>query len=203
MSAATGRRLVLVRHGRTSWNALPRIQGQQDSPLDDVGQAQARAVAPLVAELKPVLLWTSDLSRARHTAEAIAEVTGLTPVRDPRLREFGLGSYEGLTHTELAERDPEGFQRFLRGEWDGIPGAEAPADVARRHAHALRDLAAALAPGETGVAVSHGSATRAGLVSFLGWPLQVARDLVPLGNCARVLLVEREDGGWSLASYNL
>jgi probable phosphoglycerate mutase len=197
------RRIVLLRHGRTAWNAERRIQGQLDVELDAVGVEQAQAVAPLVAALDPVLVRSSDLARARLTAETVAKEAGLEPTYDERLREFRLGDYQGLTHAELDARDPAAFARFQRGEWDGIPGAEAPRDVAARFAAAIADLAADLAPGETGVAVSHGAATRSGLVAFLGWPLELAHDLRALGNCARVVLEQRSTGTWAIAGYNL
>lgn len=196
------RRIVLLRHGRTTWNAEHRIQGQLDTELDEVGLEQARAVAPLVADLGPTLVWTSDLARASATAEIVAKEAGLVPSYDERLREFRLGELQGVTHGELEARDAAAFARFRSGEWDGIPGAESPAEVATRFTAALTDLAAALGPGECGVAVSHGAATRTGLVGFLGWPLTVARDLRALGNCGRVVLEQRTTGAWALASYN-
>jgi len=197
------RRLVLLRHGRTSWNAAHRVQGQLDSELDEVGLAQARQVAPAIAALQPALVVSSDLARARVTAETVAKEAGLVPSYDERLREFYLGELQGLTHDEIRSRDPEGFDRFARGDWEDIPGAEAPVAVAQRMAAALRDAAAELEPGETAVAVSHGAATRIGIACFLGWPLHIAQDMRALGNCARVVLEQRETGHWALSAYNL
>ena len=68
----SGRRLVLLRHGRTAWNHEGRIQGQQDVGLDDVGREQAARVAPVLAALSPSLLWSSDLGRTRETAAAVS-----------------------------------------------------------------------------------------------------------------------------------
>lgn len=201
-ASPAGRRIVLLRHGRTAWNAAHRVQGQLDTELDETGLEQARAVAPLVAELSPSLVWTSDLARARVTAEVVAKECGLVPSYDERLREFRLGELQGLTHAEIEERDPAAFARFRNGDWDGIPGAESPREVADRYVACLHELAAALGPGECGVAVSHGAATRTGLVAFFGWPLAQARDLRALGNCGRVVLEQRTTGAWALASYN-
>ena len=66
------RRLVLLRHGRTEWNETGRAQGHADVPLDEVGLAQAKEVAPVLAALRPVALWSSDLARAAQTADAVA-----------------------------------------------------------------------------------------------------------------------------------
>lgn len=197
------RRLVLLRHGRTEWNAAHRIQGQLDPGLDDTGRAEAGAVAPVVAALEPAVLWSSDLARARETAEQVAAASGLDPTYDERLREFDLGERQGLTHAEYERLAPEEFARFRAGDWDEVPGAEHPETAAKRYVAALHDVVATLGPGETGVVVSHGAVTRTGLVAFLGWPLEVARDLHALGNCARVELHEHAAARWALAAYNL
>lgn len=197
------RRLVLLRHGRTDWNATKRIQGQSDSELDEVGVAQAAAVAPQIAALEPAVVWSSDLTRARRTAEAVATACGLVPSYDERLREFHLGERQGLTHDEYVRLAPEEFARFRAGEWADIPGAEHPKDVAARYVAVLADLVDRLGPDELGVAVSHGAAIRTGLVAFLDWPLEAALDMRALGNCGRVVLEQRDSGAWALAAYNL
>ena len=197
------RRLILLRHGQTTWNAGRRIQGQLGTEFDETGELQAKTAAPVVAALAPATIWSSDLSRARRTAEVAGEACGLTPVLDPRLREFHLGERQGLTHAEYGAAAPEEFARFARGAWRGIPGAETPEQVGERYAAALTDLAATLGPEETGVAVSHGAAIRTGLVAFLGWPVEVAGDLKGLGICQRVELAERGSGGWLLVGYGL
>jgi broad specificity phosphatase PhoE len=197
------KRLVLLRHGQTDWNATRRIQGQLDSQLDATGLAQAAAIAPVIAGLRPSLLWSSDLSRARHTADAVGEACGLTPVLDERLREYTLGAVEGLTHDEYAAQDPVGFAHFRSGDWGEVAEIESPDAVAKRFVACLGDLVDALAPGELGVAVAHGAAIRTGLVAWLGWPLAAAGDLRALTNCARVELTERDNGRWALSAYNI
>ena len=89
------RRIVLLRHGRTEWNATRRYQGQADPPLDEVGQAQAIEAAALVAAMRPDLLVSSDLQRACQTAEKLASLTGLELSLDARLRERHLGHWQG------------------------------------------------------------------------------------------------------------
>ncbi|RYY43820.1 MAG: histidine phosphatase family protein, partial [Actinomycetales bacterium] len=71
------RRVVLWRHGRTEWNVAGRVQGQTDTSLDDVGREQARAAAARLASLRPVRILSSDLERARDTAEELSRVTGV------------------------------------------------------------------------------------------------------------------------------
>ncbi|TYL51666.1 histidine phosphatase family protein [Nocardioides sp. BGMRC 2183] len=196
------RRIVLLRHGQTAWNAQHRIQGQLDAELDETGQLQAKTVAPVVASMRPSLLVSSDLARARATAETVAEASGLVPSYDARVREFHLGERQGLTHAEYAALAPEEFARFRAGDWRAIPGAERPDDVGDRYRAALDDVATALGADETAVVVSHGAAIKIGTVALLGWPLGAAGDLKGLSNCGRVVL-EESGGRWRLAGYDL
>ncbi|MFC5178474.1 histidine phosphatase family protein [Nocardioides taihuensis] len=197
------RRVVLVRHGRTDWNHRLRVQGQSDSALDEVGRAQADAVAPVLAALRPVLLWSSDLARARDTALTIGKAAGLDPVYDARLREFSLGEREGLTHDEYRAADPEEFEQFRRGHYDTAPGAEPASAVRERMREVVGELLAALEPGQTGIAVSHGGAIRVATGALLGWPDDQFHTLRGLSNCGWVVLEEHpEVGALRLAAYN-
>ncbi len=197
------RRLVLLRHGRTAWNHARRVQGQQDAELDETGHAQALAVAPVMAALEPTLLWASDLARARDTALAVAAATGLEPTYDARLREFALGEREGLTHDEYAAADAEEYAAFRRGHLDAARGSEPTSAVRERMRAVLGDLLAALGPGETGVAVSHGAAVRVATGAMLGWPDDQFHSLRGLDNCGWVVLEDHpEVEGLHLAAYN-
>ena len=94
--------LLLVRHGQTEWNALGLMQGQTpDVPLTDLGHAQAAAAATELAGLGPGALISSDLLRARQTAEHCARATGLPVALTPALREQGYGVLEGRPSREL------------------------------------------------------------------------------------------------------
>src|SRR5207237_1980878 len=92
--------LLLVRHGETDWNADGRLQGQTDRPLSDFGRRQARQLADELAGEELEAIYTSDLSRARETAEIIGDRLGLATVLDPDLREKDWGTWEGLTAVE-------------------------------------------------------------------------------------------------------
>ncbi|MGZ5651565.1 MAG: histidine phosphatase family protein, partial [Usitatibacter sp.] len=80
-------RFIVVRHGQTQWNVESRIQGHRDSPLTAAGEAQAEAVAARLAAERFDVLISSDLGRARQTAERIARRCGHRVVTDTRLRE--------------------------------------------------------------------------------------------------------------------
>lgn len=197
-------RLVLVRHGRTAWNLEGRAQGHTDVGLDEVGQAQAAAVAPYLAMMRPTALWSSDLARAQQTAAHVARATGLEIRSDPRLREFDVGERAGLTVAEFAERHPVEYASWKAGHITGlVPGAETPEQVVARVVPALRDIWEATPAGETTVVVAHGACLKVSLLAFLGWPETVGSTLRGLDNCGWVVLEQEPSGrGIRLASYN-
>lgn len=118
-------RLTLIRHAETLWNRERRMQGQTDTPLSEVGRVQAAALGERLARESFVALYSSDLSRARDTAHAIAQRTGHDVIAEPELRERCFGIFEGLTHAEIAERHPAELQRFQSRDPDYVvPGGE-------------------------------------------------------------------------------
>lgn len=102
--------ILLARHGETDWNAAGRWMGQTDIPLNDRGREQARDLAARAGQ--PPAVWTSHLARALETALAITP----EPHVDERLAESWRGSWEGLSAAEIRERDPAGWEAWLRGE---------------------------------------------------------------------------------------
>jgi probable phosphoglycerate mutase len=199
---ADARSLLLLRHGQTAWNLERRIQGQTDSSLDETGHAQSRAVAKEIAALRPALVWSSDLARARDTAAYVGEACGLAVVTDARLREYHLGSMQGRTYAEISETHPEVSTSFRRGDFEAADG-ESTAAVCARVAAALRDLLAATPPGRLAVAVAHGAAIRVGLAEAVGWGARIGLTLGGLDNCCWAVLSESEpDGRLRLTAYN-
>lgn len=199
-----GRRLVLVRHGRTSWNAEGRAQGHTDIGLDDTGRREAEAAAPALADLDPALLVSSDLARARETAAFVEKVTGLTAREDPRLREYDVGARTGLTLEEFGRQ--VGAQ--LSHWWDvhqhfDVEGAETSEDVARRVGPALEAVLDGLGENETAVVVMHGACLKVGIATLLGWPLEVAGTLGSMTNCHWAVLAEDGAGPLRLTSYDV
>ena len=198
----SGKHLVLVRHGRTAFNHERRIQGQLEVELDDTGHAQAAAVAPVIAALRPAVLWSSDSARARQTAAYLAKETGLEPTYDARLREYFLAARQGLTHEEYAALAPDEFAAFLGGDYDVVPGGEKTAEVAARMVAALREMVSAVEPGAVAVAVSHGAAIRDAVPVLLGLPPTARAVLRGLDNCGWVELDVPPSGPARLVAYN-
>lgn len=136
------RRLVLLRHGQTEWNAGSRMQGQLDTDLTDLGRAQAEAAAEVLAKRNPVLIVSSDLRRAYDTAMALGQRTGVEVDVDTRLRETHLGDWQGLTHLEVDALAP-GARLAWRDDARWAPhGGESRVDVAERSLPLVAELVA-------------------------------------------------------------
>ena len=100
------RRLVMLRHGQTEYNAGSRMQGQLDTELSDLGREQAAAAAEVLAKRQPLTIVSSDLRRALDTAVALGERAGMPVLVDTRLRETHLGDWQGMTHLEVDAAAP-------------------------------------------------------------------------------------------------
>jgi probable phosphoglycerate mutase len=150
--------ILLVRHGETDWNRERRWQGHADRPLNETGRAQARALAERLAADPPGAIWSSDLTRARETAEIVGARLGLPVAFDERLREVDVGEWSGLTAAEAEQRYPAGMRRRLAGG-TGWEQGESYEEMAVRVLAALHDIAAR-AQGRV-VVVTHGGAMRA------------------------------------------
>jgi probable phosphoglycerate mutase len=135
--------LWLIRHGETSWNAEGRVQGQMDIPLSGAGQAQASAVAAMLAGRQFGALYSSDLQRVRETAQPAAQALGLAIRVEPRLRERRYGLFEALTFAEVKARHPEEYARFRSHdpEYD-LCGGEGLRVFFERSVRCLTDIAA-------------------------------------------------------------
>ncbi|MEV5888621.1 histidine phosphatase family protein [Nonomuraea fuscirosea] len=170
----TGRvRLVLVRHGESVWNVEERYQGQSDSGLTATGREQAEvAAAALLARFGPPdLVVSSDLPRARDTANAYLRHFGIEARLDARLREADIGSWAGRPFTEIAAEYPDVLAAVGRGEDVRRGGGETFAELRRRVWQALVD-AAAMATGDATVVVfTHGGPIRVAAAAALRLPV--------------------------------
>jgi broad specificity phosphatase PhoE len=192
--------LLLVRHGETAWNRARRWQGQHDLPLTALGEAQAIATARRLMVERPVALVSSDLIRARQTAEAIAEACGLEVELDPGLREVDVGSWVGLTSEEAAARDPAGHARWVAGGTGWDDGETYPA-MAERVVDAANTIASRHGPTDRVVVVAHGGPIRALAAHAVALEGDGRRRLAA-GPNASLTTIDVRDDGWRLVAYN-
>jgi 2,3-bisphosphoglycerate-dependent phosphoglycerate mutase len=164
--------IYLARHGETDWNAQERWQGHTDTPLNERGRTQARELAARLADIPFAAVYSSDLRRARETAEIVVDGRDLGVLIEPGLREIDVGSWQGLTNAEIGDRertDGETLEAFR----DRVLAAIA--SIGRRH------------DGADVLVVAHGGCVRTLQRQLLGEPLPT------LENCG-VYVVRFENG---------
>lgn len=175
------KRLILVRHGESEWNAVRRLQGQADIGLSAKGEAQAIALAPTIAQLAPDLVISSDLRRARHTAELLGHADALL---EPGLREINVGDWTGKAIADIIADDAEGYRSWRAGSF-APPGGEIWQDFAdRTHQVTL----SAFAKADRLLVVCHGGVIRALLHTLLGLS---PKRIIPVGPASVTIVASR------------
>jgi len=169
--------ILLARHGETDWNREGRFQGHADPLLNETGRAQAAELAAELNDVELGAIYSSPLRRALETAQVVAAEHRLSPIPIEALREVDVGSWQGLTRTEIEARFPEQFARWL--DYDqGWQDGETYEEMGRRAVAALLELAAAH-EGERILAVTHGGPIRAAFAFANGTSHADARRLGP------------------------
>ena len=165
-------RLILTRHGETIWNLEKKVQGFQDSPLSQLGIAQAKALAKRLKSEGITKLYSSDLPRAHHTALEIGREIGLADVKTMAgLREMSFGQWEGKQWDSLRDDDA-----LLFAQWENephlvqLPDGELMSDVLRRAWLCLEEIIH-MHPNETVCIVSHGITVKLLITKALGYEM--------------------------------
>jgi broad specificity phosphatase PhoE len=183
-------RLVLIRHGQTDWNIEGRWQGHADVPLNANGHEQAARMAAVLVHERIAAIYSSDLTRARQTAQALGEATGLIVHVDKRLREIHQGEWQGLEISEIRSRYRDAYEA---GENDPAvfapPGGETLVQLRDRLVAALQDIYRRH-PGQCVAVVSHGFAVAMIRAHFAGMPMQKAWDMIPENEQWHVLTLD-------------
>ncbi|UQZ86833.1 Putative phosphoserine phosphatase 2 [Paenibacillus konkukensis] len=184
-------RVGLIRHGVTYWNKEGRTQGHSHNELDEEGIAQAHLLAERLSGEDWTVIVSSDLRRARQTAEIISGRLGIAIAGlDERLRELGRGQVEGYTEEERVERWGAGWRQMNLGLESGAAGGE-------RGSCCIRELARKYA-GEKILVVSHGAVLRHSLNRLIsGLPTGD-----PLNNTSLTILKQAEGDQWECELYN-
>jgi broad specificity phosphatase PhoE len=135
------KRLVFIRPGETNWNLQGRFQGWVASPLNDYGRIQIERLANFVRNLGIVALYSSDIQRAKQSAEILSARLGYLPVYDERLRERSVGHWQGLTVPEIHGWYAEEYEQFQQDpDKFQIPGGESLSQVRKRAQACLKEI---------------------------------------------------------------
>jgi len=195
-------RLLLIRHGETSWNRDRRWQGHADVPLSAEGLAQAARLADhLKTQGSSIgVIYSSDLRRAHDTARKLAAVLTAELVVDPAWREIEVGQWTGLSRDEIKERFAEEWGRIAAGEDLPRGGGETFSAFSLRIIAAL-DRLRRRHGGQTVAVVTHGGVIRTALLHVLGLPWIRLREVAAIDNTAVSELVW-DGAAWTIARRN-
>jgi len=171
--------LCLIRHGQTDWNLEGRYQGQSDVPLNEKGLAQAEQLKENLNGHTFAAIYSSDLIRARQTAEPVASLFGLHVQIEPRLREINQGQWEGVLVEDIKARYAEIWsQRTIDPANVRPPGGETVREVATRVYAALNDIARDHPNGNV-LIVSHGLSIATAICRVKNIPVGQAYTVIP------------------------
>ncbi len=177
-------KLYFVRHAEAEGNVYRRIHGQYDSTLTPNGEKQLEFLQERFQSIPFDVLYSSDLCRARYTAEALGKAKGLLPITRQDLREINMGIWEDRTWGEIDHEDPKTIRLFRESspKWS-VKGGETFQALQDRIHTALLDIIAQH-PNQTVVIAFHGTAIRFGMAALLGLSVAESRDLPHSDNTA-------------------
>lgn len=172
--------ILLIRHGETAWNAIKRLQGHLDVPLNREGEHQAQALAAALDNEPLDAIFSSDLQRARQTAQAIAARRGMEVLVDRGLRERCYGGFEGMLYAEIRQRYPEAHAAWQARDIDarfpaGVHVAETLREFSQRAVDAILRIAGAGTYRKIAL-VTHGGVLECAYRFALGMDFSQARD---------------------------
>lgn len=187
------RRLILIRHGQTDYNATRRMQGQLDTHLSTLGREQAVEAGRSLEGMGIARIISSDLARAFDTATIIAEALGVEVEKEPRLRETHLGQWQGKTVGEVDDELPGARAVWRHDPTWAPPGGESRVQVAQRARPVVDDLMETFDDwdGQAVLLVAHGGAISALTSSLLGLDVSMYPLLSNLHNTRRSELTAR------------
>lgn len=195
--------IVLLRHGQTDWNLEGRFQGQQDMPLNETGQVQAREAAHRWGHTEFDAALVSPLQRAADTAQTVLRERDIECLLSDDIKETSGGQWEGLLFTEIAERWPDEHAAFRLPDIDAGPvSGETPRQSGTRTAQAVLNV---LTKADVLLVVSHGNALRAAAHLLIGHPDEDYASVPRLTNCRAHVLQSQtgEPGSFTLTQTSV
>jgi len=193
--------IYLVRHAEAEGNIMRVFHGQHDSDITPGGAAQLKLLERRFENVHLDAIYSSDLKRARKTAEAVRGVRDMKIRLDSRLREIKGGLWEGVGWDELVERFPESYYTWEQEPWrHQMPLGESMAQVRERMAAAISDIAGQN-DGRTICIATHGTAMKAFMTYALGWELERFNDVAWYDNTS-VTVLRFEKGKFEVVSQN-
>lgn len=196
-------KIMLVRHGETLWNVSGKIQGRSDIELSPMGIEQAKILAKFCPFDRADAVYSSDLKRAKVTAQFMAEKFNLSVQLVPELREVSFGDWEGNNFKNLQETEPENVEKFFRRPDElKISNGETFADMQARAMTGLKKIIAAHQNDENSqiIIAAHGAINRAILCEILDIPLRKMWLLSQFNTAVNILRVD--DGFFTVDLIN-
>jgi len=195
-------RIYLTRHGQTEWNVEKRFQGWGNSPLTELGMQQAKALGRYFSCIELNVIYSSSAPRALQTAELIRGKKTLNIISEEDLREINLGSWEGMTYSEIENLYPEKFDHFWNYPEKYIPldSGETYEALKSRIFNKMEEITKKHR-GETVLVVVHGVVLKTLYTCFR---YQSIRDIIhsPHPESACLCMVEKENGIWNIMRWN-
>ncbi|HEY3150457.1 MAG TPA: histidine phosphatase family protein [Candidatus Binatia bacterium] len=194
--------ILLVRHGATDWNLQGRCQGSIDRDLSDVGIRQAEQLATLLSQEEIHAIYSSNLRRARQTAELISQPHKLSVTIEDDVRELDHGELEGLTFNEIKTNYAEFLARWRSIPAEiSVPGGERLGDVAERAWNALTQIVRRHQEAERILVVSHNFPILGIICRVTGTDLNDYRTF-HLDPCSLTRLRYDGNGDWQMTQVN-
>lgn len=193
-------RIILVRHGETTWNVEGRYQGQEDTPLSQRGLQQGQLLAEGLRNLPIDLCISSPLQRSYQTCKFCADLHKLPVATDERLLEINHGTWEGVLAKDIEAQYPQEFHQWhTQPHLAQMPGGENLEDVRRRVRAAFDDYAAAY-PNQTILVAAHDAVNKAIICDLLELSMEHFWQIKQDNTCINVL--EYQDGIWRIVLLN-
>lgn len=185
-------KIIAVRHGETEWNKVERQQGHLNSNLTEKGKLQAKAIGDCLLNYKIDLFYSSDLGRARETAQIISKIIKLEFTTDNRLRERNLGILQGITKSEFKKLYPDDWSKFNENDPDyEMPKGESIRQRYERAINCVENLSEN-SKGRTILLVSHGGILMSLIYKALNLPLNQKRTFSLFNGAINIFSISEE-----------